>query len=409
MEDSKKGEFSYTKRRTPVHLGEKFVPRYQVLAKLGFGTSSTVWLCRDLERETLIALKFCILGEDISQEVTISNHIRSIDAHHPGKERLRVTSDDFRVTGLHGVHQCLVFSVLGMTLAHLRDLFEEKALEKTLLQKCLYAVVLGLDFLHQAGVVHTGSSHCQHAQHVADKAAELSPSNILVGADDDAVAKVEQAEITNPSARKVLTDRTIYPSYAMPTTYEAPFITDFGTARLGQPGQKHCGDVMPGIYRAPEIIAGMAWDSKIDIWSLGVMMCTNLLLRDLLLPLALTLMQIWDLFEGSSLFFAVRNDSLDDELHFAEIVALMGSPPKQFLDRSEKCTRYWDSDGNWIAETSIPNLTIESRETRLKGRDRELLLALMRKILRWLPEDRPTEQGLFDDGFICQWTQTAIE
>ena len=33
----------------PVQLGEIFNERYQVLAKLGFGTTSTVWLCRDLE------------------------------------------------------------------------------------------------------------------------------------------------------------------------------------------------------------------------------------------------------------------------------------------------------------------------------------------------------------------------
>lgn len=33
----------------PVHLGEVFDSRYQVLAKLGFGTGSTVWLCRDLQ------------------------------------------------------------------------------------------------------------------------------------------------------------------------------------------------------------------------------------------------------------------------------------------------------------------------------------------------------------------------
>jgi len=33
----------------PVHLGEVFVSRYQVLAKLGYGGGSTVWLCRDLK------------------------------------------------------------------------------------------------------------------------------------------------------------------------------------------------------------------------------------------------------------------------------------------------------------------------------------------------------------------------
>lgn len=59
----------------------------------------------------------------------------------------------------------------------------------------------------------------------------------------------------------------------MPTTYDPPVITDFGAARLGRPGQKHSGDVMPSVFRAPEVIAEMEWDSQIDIWSVGVMVC----------------------------------------------------------------------------------------------------------------------------------------
>jgi serine/threonine-protein kinase SRPK3 len=33
----------------PVRLGEVFQSRYQAVAKLGYGTGSTVWLCRDLK------------------------------------------------------------------------------------------------------------------------------------------------------------------------------------------------------------------------------------------------------------------------------------------------------------------------------------------------------------------------
>ena len=61
------------------------------------------------------------------------------------------------------------------------------------------------------------------------------------------------------------------------------------------------------------------------------------------------------------------------------------------------------SSGVWIATTPIPNQTLESREMRLKGKDRELLLALVRKILRWLPEDRPSAEELFEDEFILQF------
>jgi hypothetical protein len=32
---------------------------------------------------------------------------------------------------------------------------------------------------------------------------------------------------------------------------------------------------MPGIYRAPEVILEMDWDSKVDIWAIGVMVSKN--------------------------------------------------------------------------------------------------------------------------------------
>jgi serine/threonine protein kinase len=100
---------------------------------------------------------------------------------------------------------------------------------------------------------------------------DLSPNNVLVGADSHTVSKVEQAEIDSPSPCRILTDRIIHLSYTMPTSYDPPVITDFGAARLGDPGQKHHGDVMPGVFRAPEVIVAMEWDSKFDIWSSGVM------------------------------------------------------------------------------------------------------------------------------------------
>ncbi|KAK5999532.1 hypothetical protein QM012_005385 [Aureobasidium pullulans] len=203
------------------------------------------------------------------------------------------------------------------------------------------------------------------------------------------LAKVEETEIQTPSPRKVLDDRVIHLSYTLPTSYTDPVITDFGAARLGQPGEKFRGDVMPGVYRAPEVIADMEWDSKIDIWSVGVM--------------------TWDLFEGGNLFPAYTNGLLDDELYFAQMVALMGPPPKEFLERSEKCSQYWDASGNWIAKTPIPDQTLEDRETRLQGRDKELLLALMRKILCWPPEDRPSAEDLYTDPFLRQWVDYVVD
>jgi serine/threonine protein kinase len=100
---------------------------------------------------------------------------------------------------------------------------------------------------------------------------DISPNNILVEASADVIAKVEGEEIANPSPRKVLEDRVIHLSCIMPTSWKEPVITDFGAAYLGEPDQRYHGDIMPGVYRAPEIIAGMEWDAKVDIWAMGVM------------------------------------------------------------------------------------------------------------------------------------------
>ena len=100
---------------------------------------------------------------------------------------------------------------------------------------------------------------------------DISPNNILLGVHDLSVfSDMEKTELEHPSARKILPNRTIYLSQPMPITYGPLMICDFGAARIGE---THTGDVMPGVYRAPEIILGMEWDSKIDIWSVGVMVC----------------------------------------------------------------------------------------------------------------------------------------
>lgn len=109
-------------------------------------------------QDILVTHKVCTLGSDESNESAISQHIKSFDdGVHPGKHRLRVTSDDFHVRGPHGTHQCLVFPALGRTLAQIRDVFEDRRLDKFLLQRFLYPILQGLDFLHQIGVIHTGT------------------------------------------------------------------------------------------------------------------------------------------------------------------------------------------------------------------------------------------------------------
>ncbi|KAK0387560.1 hypothetical protein NLU13_3806 [Sarocladium strictum] len=357
-------------------IGQVLQDRYQIIGKLGFGGGSTSGhVATSSTEDALLTIKICTTGErgtrDVLQEVAVSNHIKSIDAlGHPGKLRLRVVLDSFEVEGVNGNrHRCLVFAPLGQSLTEFRRAFPGNVLDPDGLRFTLLWVLMGLDFLHQAGVIHT----------------DLSPNNILVSfnpGEERVFEQIEDLELTNPTPRKVLQDRFIYLSYKLGISHGPAVITDYGAARLGDPeiNERHSGDVMPGTYRAPEIIMGADWGSKIDMWSLGVM--------------------VWDLFEGGPLFRAVSAKTLDDELHLAEMVSLLGPPPKKFLERHAKSRQYWDSEGNWIASSPIPDQSFESRETRLEGQEKQQLLTFVRKVLCWLPEDRKAADQLYDDEFI---------
>jgi hypothetical protein len=74
----------------PVRLGEVFKSRYQVVAKLRFGTASTVWLCRDLmyvfrKRSTLLytSLKVSLLTKSYRHQSRLSSDPNGL--HHAKK------------------------------------------------------------------------------------------------------------------------------------------------------------------------------------------------------------------------------------------------------------------------------------------------------------------------------------
>lgn len=92
---------------------------------------------------------------------------------------------------------------------------------------------------------------------------------MLLGIKDDSIlSNFEQAEFDAPIPRKTLEDRTIYLSRPLPISFGTPILCDLGEARVGT--DRQWGDVMPDVYRAPEVILDMAWDFKVDIWNVGM-------------------------------------------------------------------------------------------------------------------------------------------
>ncbi|KAM4054498.1 kinase [Hirsutella rhossiliensis] len=301
-----------------VRIGEVIRDRYQVVAKLGYGMTSTVWLSRDLRERKYLVLKVYINTLRHNQELEVYRH------------------------------DVLVMKPLGMSLRTFQEMQKNTIFKQDLVSGALDQVLLGLNFLHEANVVHT----------------DLHSDNLLIALTDDSIlAKVEDNEINTPSARKRIGDTIIYASQYVLGGAGRLTITDFGQARIGV---KHSGNAMPVPYRAPEVILGLPWGPAVDTWSVGLL--------------------AWDLLEKESLFRVYDGESEDrnNACHLAAMTAFLGPPPPQFLRKSPVTRKYWDEDGRWNGPVPLPTeRTFERLVRALDGEDRDLFLNFVQCFL-WL-------------------------
>lgn len=86
--------------------------------------------------------------------------------------------------------------------------------------------------------------------------------------DEEELKAIEEDEISEPSARKVYDGEATFLTRQVYTEIGNPKLIDLGEARFGE--DTYTEEVMPDLYRAPEILLGLPWDEKIDIWALGL-------------------------------------------------------------------------------------------------------------------------------------------
>jgi serine/threonine-protein kinase SRPK3 len=103
---------------------------------------------------------------------------------------------------------------------------------------------------------------------------DIQAKNIIISTKDESIFKEwDRAEEAEPSPRKVDGDRVVYQSQFFRlkkgwSGFGMPILSDFGNARIGDVQE---GLIQPDLYRAPEVVLGMEWTSKVDIWNVGVL------------------------------------------------------------------------------------------------------------------------------------------
>lgn len=107
---------------------------------------------------------------------------------------------------------------------------------------------------------------------------DLQPNNMLLGVENNsAFEKFEENEAKYPVPRKELGDRIIYLSQPLSITSGHPSLSDLSEARFGNSDNRD--DIMPDVYRAPEVILGLPWSYPVDIWALGMTVSFDVCLR----------------------------------------------------------------------------------------------------------------------------------
>ncbi|RAL01113.1 protein kinase [Aspergillus ibericus CBS 121593] len=393
------------KKYYPAEPGQVLDNRYQILVKVGWGSSSTTWFARDIrgyrwEPEKVVALKIINAeSQTVANERKIEEHIAVTDSSHRGYPLFRTHLESFEVWSQERRHLCLAYEPMREPLWIFQRRFNGGIIPLPIVKTYIRFLLTGLDYLHTScGVVHT----------------DLKLDNVMVNFEDPSVFdQFMDTQMSEHMQYKVdLFGRHVYRCHndfgPLRKVRNIPKIVDFGlAAKLCLDSDYGIYPIQPDHYRAPEVILGCGWNTSADIWNLGVL--------------------LWDLIEGKELFQKVHDAKghYVARAHLAEMIGLLGSPPRELVAKANSsllnpwpdpvkgeggmiCTNaneyyggpFFDDDGNFLFENLIPDRGLADTLHSLDQNERDGFLSLVRMMLTWRPEDRKTASELAQHPFL---------
>ncbi|EPE25744.1 Protein kinase-like (PK-like) [Glarea lozoyensis ATCC 20868] len=342
----------------PLCLGETLRDeRYTVKHKLGWGGFSTVWLAWDNQEEKYVAVKILTADSPASIE---AQHLKGLDqASNEGLDEVFIVElfDTFELEGPNGKHQCLIFEVLGPSLA---VVLESYSLTSKEVLKATKQLLHAVSFIHENGYGHGDIS----IRNIAYTLPQVPTFNLMDHLDQPQVHDLvlKSGEGLPPG----------FPTQIVKAAeWKTQDIFDEADIRLLDFGdtfeQGHEPDhlAQPNSLRAPETILTDGFDFKVDLWDVGV--------------------TIYEIIFRDPPFMYLG----DEEGFIASMLAFIGGEmPKEwdevYREIHRKGGREWEVFEN--VPESKPGL--ERKFESLEDKSLKPLLAILQGLMKFNPEDR---------------------
>lgn len=330
-------------RELLVEEGVIIAGRYRVVASIGKGSFSRVFQCVDLRYNRLVALKVIRNNKDCFDaalgEIKI---LAMIMKHDPeGAAPIARFLDYF----YYKEHLILVTELLRDSLFHFYKYADQQVtggsyFKPSILSRVAHQLLKALEFLHSHGV-----AHC-----------DVKPENVCL-------VSASRCEVK---------------------------MIDFGSCVCKQDTRNSY--VQSRWYRAPEVMLGLPWDSKIDIWSLGC------LLAELLLG--------YPIFHGSTVPMVLASQR-----------AVLGSLPSSMMSKCREDTlhTYFTPDDEfYLVDPPAKAYGVYILEAvphplrQLLPTEDEPTISFIESLLRYDPVERLSAKQALEHPFITAYMERQV-
>ncbi|KAA1467008.1 kinase-like protein [Dentipellis sp. KUC8613] len=265
----------------PMTIGDTFSEgRYRIIHKLGFGSSSTVWLARDERHHPgrLVTLKAMradssSTAADEIPEILIPKSLQSASI---SSSDFQAVDEIFLVRGPNGLHQFLVFLLAGPSILALSEspgqVSSSRRLRGDLAKSVAKQTATALYCMHRAGFVHGDLTTANILFRVSEDIPEWSDEQVYshFGLPETEEIRTCDGQPRGPHAPKELVAPISSTKLADASLLqEKVVIIDFGQSyAIAHPPQNYQPATVIN-YCAPEMRFEKRTGFETDVWALG--------------------------------------------------------------------------------------------------------------------------------------------